>query len=79
MSHVQRANGAAQRRRGRMVRSWWGHKQRSVAAVVETWKHHSVGKRAAAPFLSLFVLAHRRLLSDFLEPPVHTVLHCQLQ
>ena len=49
MSHVERTIGAAQRRRGRMFRSWWRHEQRSIAAVVETWKHYSAGRRVTAP------------------------------
>ena len=32
-----------------MIRSWWRHEQRSIAAVVETLKHHSAGRRVTAP------------------------------
>ena len=45
MSHVERAHGAAQRRRARMVRSWWRHEQRSIAAAVATMLHHSAGRK----------------------------------
>ena len=45
MSHVERAHGAAQRRRGRLVRSWWRHEQRSIAATVATMLHHSAGRK----------------------------------
>ena len=29
-----------------LVRSWWRHEQRSIAAVMETLKHHSAGRSA---------------------------------
>ena len=45
MSHVERAHGAAQRRRARLVRSWWRHQQRSIAATVATMLHHSAGRK----------------------------------
>ena len=45
MSHVERAHGAAHRRRDRMVRSWWRHEQRSIAATVATMLHHSAGRK----------------------------------
>ena len=45
MAHVERTAGAPPMRRGRMLRSWWEHEGRSVAAVVETLKRHSAGKK----------------------------------
>ena len=76
MSHVERVSGAAQRRRARKVRSWWRHEQRSIAAVVETPKHHSAGRRdtAAATFAALGpVLVHAYTQTDVaLDPAVHS-------
>ena len=34
-------HGAAWRRRQRRLRSWWRHKQQTVAAVLATYQHHS--------------------------------------
>ena len=45
MSHVERAHGEGQRRRDRMVRSWWRHEQRRIAATVATMLHHSAGRK----------------------------------
>ena len=45
MSHVERAHGAAQQRRARLVRSWWRHEQRSIAATIATMLHHSAGRK----------------------------------
>ena len=36
--------GAAQHRRQRRLRSWWRHKQQSIAAALATLMHHSSGK-----------------------------------
>ena len=47
MSHVERAHGAAQRRRARMVRSWWRHEQMSLAAALAAASHHSAQPYAA--------------------------------
>ena len=43
-AHVERTAGALPMRRDRRQRSWWEHERRSVAAVVETLKRHSVGR-----------------------------------
>ena len=47
MSHVERAHGAAQRRRARLVR----HEQRSIAATVATMLHHSAGRKPLPPLV----------------------------
>ena len=47
MSHVERAHGAAQRRRARMVRSWWRHEQMSLAAALADASHHSAQQYGA--------------------------------
>ena len=46
---VDRATGAAWRRRQRRLRSWWRHEQQTVAAVLATFQHHSAprGPRTA--------------------------------
>ena len=44
---VERASGAAWRRRQRRLRSWWRHEQRSVAALA-TVTHHSHSKVGTA-------------------------------
>ena len=40
--------GAAWRRRQRRLRSWWGHEQQTVAAVLATGTHHSRSKVGTA-------------------------------
>ena len=47
-SSWQLAMGAAQRRRQRRLRSWWRHKQQSIAAALATSLHYSSrGQRKA--------------------------------
>ena len=43
MMDVDRATGAAKRRRDRRLRSWWRHEAQSVAAALTTACHHSAG------------------------------------
>ena len=45
---VERASGAAWRRRQRRLRSWWRHEQQTVAAVLATVTHHSHSKVGTA-------------------------------
>ena len=44
----QPTSGAAQRRKQRRLRSWWRHKQLSIAAAMATFQHHSAQRQKTA-------------------------------